>query len=401
MLAFFGISDQPDIAVGWTLSQDDVIRARKLLHEGAKTKPDEIGTIELSQLDLNLAANYLLNRYSKSAVKIELINNVLRFTVTMTLPKNSYGQYVNISFRLAVEKDNNLPELTKFKAGKLLLPAKFAAFIIDKLIKYSSLNEYFILATQPIKIVKIDKQKISITYYSSKESLIHAQNFLTQDSNNPELHIYQQKINDVLLRHDPAWRLSLAELLKPLFELALQRSTLENAIEQNKLVIIAANNYVNNKDNKLIAFTNSKFTSKKNYPTFLYKRIDLAQHFIASAAITSSINGQIAKAVGEEKELNDANGGSGFSFIDLAADKAGTHFGEIATSSPENALKIQKAMSEIKDYTDFMPDPRDLPEHMDKAEFNQRYQSVDSTAYKELSKQIDVRISSTPIYQIH
>ncbi|MFI3179426.1 MAG: hypothetical protein QX188_07715, partial [Methylococcaceae bacterium] len=367
MLAFFGISDQPDIAVGWTLSQDDVIRARKLLHEGAKTKPDEIGTIELSQLDLNLAANYLLNRYSKSAVKIELINNVLRFTVTMTLPKNSYGQYVNISFRLAVEKDNNLPELTKFKAGKLLLPAKFAAFIIDKLIKYSSLNEYFILATQPIKIVKIDKQKISITYYSSKESLIHAQNFLTQDSNNPELHIYQQKINDVLLRHDPAWRLSLAELLKPLFELALQRSNLENAIEQNKLVIIAANNYVNNKDNKLLAFTNSKFTSKKNYPTFLYKRIDLAQHFIASAAITSSINGQIAKAVGEEKELNDANGGSGFSFIDLAADKAGTHFGEIATSSPENALKIQKAMSEIKDYTDFMPDPRDLPEHMDKA----------------------------------
>ena len=99
--------------------------------------------------------------------------------------------------------------------------------------------------------------------------------------------------------------------------------------------------------------------------------------------------------------MNDANGGSGFSFIDLAADKAGTHFGEIATSSPENALKIQKAMSEIKDYTDFMPDPRDLPEHMDKAEFNQRYQSVDSTAYKELSKQIDVRISSTPIYQIH
>lgn len=91
MLAFFGISDQPDIAVGWTLTQDDVIRARKLLHEGAKTKPDEIGTIELSQLDLNLAANYLLNRYSKSAVKIELINNVLRFTVTMTLPKIVMG----------------------------------------------------------------------------------------------------------------------------------------------------------------------------------------------------------------------------------------------------------------------------------------------------------------------
>jgi hypothetical protein len=52
MLVFFGISDRPDIAVGWTLTQDDVVRARKLLHEGAKTKPDEIGTIELGTEDV-------------------------------------------------------------------------------------------------------------------------------------------------------------------------------------------------------------------------------------------------------------------------------------------------------------------------------------------------------------
>ena len=99
---------------------------------------------------------------------------------------------------------------------------------------------------------------------------------------------------------------------------------------------MATNNYVNNKEtNKLLAISNTKELPKKNYPTFLYKRIDLAQHFIASAAITSSINGQIAKAVGEEKELNDANGGSGFSFIDLAADKAGTRITLISCQTPE------------------------------------------------------------------
>ena len=96
--------------------------------------------------------------------------------------------------------------------------------------------------------------------------------------------------------------------------------------------------------------------------------------------------------------MSDAQGGSGFSFIDLAADKAGTRFGERATSSPENARKLQKAMSEIKDYKDFMPDPRDLPEHMDEAEFKNRYQSIESPAYQELSKQIDARIAATPIY---
>ncbi|MDD1640250.1 MAG: hypothetical protein LUQ68_01630 [Methylococcaceae bacterium] len=399
MLVFFGVSNKPDIAVGWTLTREDIARAKKILHEGSKTKPDEIGTIELTQPDLNLAANYLLNRYSESAAKIELKNNALRFIVTMTLPNNKLGQYLNISFRLGNDNDSELPSLTKFKAGKLLLPAKFAAFVIDNIIRYTSLNEYFILATHPIKTVKIDQQKISITYYSSLETLIQARNFLTQSGDNPKLDIYQQKLFEITASHDPEWRLSLADLLKPLFELAYQRSTLENAIEENKIAIMAINDYVNKKETrKFLSSSASKPITEKRYSAFLYKRIDLAQHFIGSAAITASLNGQVAKVAGEEKELSDAKGGSGFSFIDLAADKAGTRFGEMATSSPESARKIQKAMSGIKDYSDFMPDPRDLPEHMDETEFKQRFQSVDSPAYQEISKQIDARITATPIY---
>jgi len=401
LLVLFGVSNQPDIAVGWTLTRDDIARAKKILYEGAKTKPDEISTIELTEADLNLAANYLLNRYRKSAVNIEIKNDVLRFTVTMTLPQNSVGHYLNISFRLANDDHSDLPSLTKFKAGKLLLPAKFAAFVIDNFIHHTSLNDYFILATRPIKTITIDPEKITISYYSSMDTFIQARNFLTQSSDNPNIDIYQQKLDEIIAQHDPAWRLSLAELLKPLFALALQRSTLENAIEENKIAIIAVNNYVNRKETKkFLSFPAAKLTAGKRYPTFLYKRTDLAQHFIGSAAITASVNGQVAKVVGEEKELSDAQGGSGFSFIDLAADKAGTRFGELATSSPENARKLQQAMSAIKDYSDFMPDPTDLPEHMNEAEFKQRYQSVDSDVYQALSKQIDARIAATPIYKL-
>ena len=401
LLVLFGVSDQPDIAVGWTLTRDDIARAKKILYEGAKTKPDEISTIELTEADLNLAANYLLNRYRKSAVNIEIKNDVLRFTVTMTLPKNSLGHYLNISFRLGNDDHSDLPSLTKFKAGELLLPAKFAAFVIDNIIHHTSLNDYFILATRPIKTITIDPEKITISYYSSMDTFIQARNFLTQTNDNPNIAIYQQKLDEIIAQHDPAWRLSLAELLKPLFALALQRSTLENAIEENKIAIIAVNNYVNRKETKkFLSFPAAKLTTEKRYPTFLYKRTDLAQHFIGSAAITASVNGQVAKVVGEEKELSDAQGGSGFSFIDLAADKAGTRFGELATSSPENARKLQKAMSAIKDYSDFMPDPTDLPEHMNEEEFKQRYQSVDSDVYQALSKQIDARIAATPIYKL-
>ena len=399
-LIFFGIGNNPEVQLGWSLSHDDIQRAKKILHEGSKTRPDQIGTIELTQQDLNLAANYLLNRYSDSAAEIELKNNKVRFHVTMTLPENGFGRYVNISFRLGNEHDGELPGITKFKAGKLLLPAKLAAFMIDFIIRHTSLNDYFILATRPIKAVYIDESKLTLVYSSSTDTLIQARNFLISGKNNPVMSIYQQKLIDIVAKHDPEWRLSLAELLQPLFALAHQRSTPETSIEENRMAIMTVNDYVNKQETK--RFFSSpllKFSGGRHYPVFLYKRIDLAQHFIGSAAITASVNGQIAQVVGEEKELSDAQGGSGFSFVDLAADKAGTRFGEMATSSPENARKIQQAMLTIKDYTDFMPDPRDLPENMNEAEFKKRYDSVNSVPFQEISKLIDERIAGAPIYR--
>jgi hypothetical protein len=400
MLVLFGVGDKPDLEVGWSPTREDLVRAKKILHEGSKTKPDAIGIIELTEADLNLAGNYLLNRYSKSAAHVELKNNKMRFAVTMTLPENSIGKYLNISFRLGNAEDSDLPVITKFKAGKLLLPAKLAAFIIDTVIQHSSLNEYFILATRPIKAVKIDTQKIAITYYPNKDTLIQARKFLTHTSDNTAHNVYQQKLAEIVAKHDPAWRLSLAELLRPLFELAYQRSTPETAIEENRIVIATINDYVNKKETKkLLSLPESGGAAGQQYSAFLYKRIDLAQHFIGSAALTASVNKQAAQIAGEEKELSDAQeGGSGFSFIDLAADKAGTRFGEMATSSPENARKMQKAMSEIKDYSDFMPDPRNLPEHMNEADFKQRFESIHSPVYQEISKQIDERILAMPIY---
>jgi hypothetical protein len=398
LVVFFGVSNEPAVQLGWSLGHDDVLRARKILHEGSKTRPDEIGTLELSQADLNLAANYLLNRYSKSAVEISLKPNKLKFIVTATLPANSLGKYLNITFRLGNVDDKPLPTLTKFKAGKLLLPATAAAYLIDYAIRHSALNNYLLLATRQIKAVKIEPEKITLTYFSNLETLLQARQLLDPPGDNAALTIYQDKLAEIVGQHDPKWRLSLAELLKPLFALAYQRSTPATAIEENKHAIIAINNYVNQRETHRFFAIPSAATG--HHATFLYKRVDLAQHFIGSAALTASMSGQVSAVFGEEKELSDAQGGSGFSFVDLAADKAGTHFGEVATSSPENARKIQKAMGEIKDYTDFMPDPTDLPEHMNEAEFKARYVSTSSPAYQRLSQEIDGRITAAPIYKL-
>lgn len=389
MLVFFGISDQPELKPDWAMSQADISRAKKILREGSRTRPDEIGTLELTQADLNLSANYLLNRFSNGRALISLKENKLKFVVAAALPENRLGKYLNITFRLGNENGNQLPTLTKFKAGKLLLPSKVAAFVIETAIKHTPLNEYFLLATDPIKAVTIDDQKITIAYHPNKSTLKTARDILTHNNTDAHANVYQSKLADVIRRHDPDWRLSLAELLQPLFALAYQRSTLETAVEENRIVINTINDYVNN----------SKTTQfSPYYPAFLYKRIDLAQHFIGAAAITASVNSQMAEALGEEKELQDARSGSGFSFVDLTADKAGTRFGELAIATSSSARKLQQAVSTIKDYTDFMPDPRTLPEHMDETAFKKRYGSVDSETYQKVSQQIDALIAATPIY---
>jgi len=401
-IVLFGVGNKPEvIGLGWELTHDDIARAKKILHEGAQIKPDELGTIELTESDLNLAGNYLLNRYWKSAVYIQLKNNKLRFNVTVTLPDNFLGKYLNISFRLGNDSIYELPGITKFKVGKLLLPARLAAWVIQRVIQNTQLREYYILATRPIKSVEIDQEKVTLTYYSSAETLRQARDFLSDSSANPAQAVYQQKLAEIVANHDPEWRLSLAELLQPMFQLALQRSTPDNAIEENRLVIFTVNDYVNKQQiPKLLDVSGAAAAGNPQYSPFMYKRIDLAQHFIGSAALTASVNGQLAKVMGEQKELSDADGGSGFSFIDLAADKAGTRFGEIATSTPENAQRIQKAMSGIRSYSEFMPDPRDLPEKMDVAEFQQRFGSINSEAYRKISKEIDARIAALSIYRL-
>ncbi len=398
----FGVGNKPEvIGLGWDLTHEDIARAKKILYEGAQIKPHELGTIELTENDLNLASNYLLNRYWKSAVYIQLINNKLRFNVTVILPDNPLGKYLNISFRLGKESSHELPGITKFKVGKLLLPARFAAWVIQRVIQNTSLQEYYILATRPIKAVAIDQEKVTITYYSSAETLRQARDFLSDSSANPAQAVYQKKLAEIVANHDPEWRLSLAELLQPMFQLALTRSTPDNAIEENRLVIFSVNDYVNKQEiPRLLAGNGAKPNHKSQYSAFMYKRIDLAQHFIGAAALTATVNSKLAKVMGEQKELSDANGGSGFSFIDLAADKAGTRFGEIATSTPENAQRIQKAMAAIRSYSEFMPDPRDLPEKMDAAEFQARFGAINSEEYRKISNEIDARIAALSIYRM-
>jgi len=74
---------------------------------------------------------------------------------------------------------------------------------------------------------------------------VQAKQFLTHSTDSPALEAYRQRLATLIAGHDPKWRLSLAELLKAVFALAEQRSSLQTAIEENRIAILAVNDYVN------------------------------------------------------------------------------------------------------------------------------------------------------------
>jgi hypothetical protein len=127
--------------------------------------------------------------------------------------------------------------------------------------------------------------------------------------------------------------------------------------------------------------------------------VDTAQHFTTSATLAMAGQRALADMIGLAKELNDTHHGSGFSFVDLAADQAGAFFGRSAVRSPDKARRIQELVSRSPDESQFMPVVDDLPERLSPEEFAKRFENVESPAFQAMKNQIQARILARPVYQ--
>jgi hypothetical protein len=128
-------------------------------------------------------------------------------------------------------------------------------------------------------------------------------------------------------------------------------------------------------------------------------RQDLSLHFLYSAMLQQVGRENIGLKIGEFKEILDsAKGGSGFSFADLAADKAGLVFAEYLTRSNKSALKAQYILANHIDESIFFPFIHDLPEGIRESDFTRVLEGMYSESYNELAANIDQRIAGLKLY---
>jgi hypothetical protein len=128
--------------------------------------------------------------------------------------------------------------------------------------------------------------------------------------------------------------------------------------------------------------------------TTLRGRGDWARHYCLSAALAVVENSLISDAGGLIKEELDAlTHGSGFSFGDLTADRAGVQFTRAATASEPAALAMQARLQAGYAADDFFPPAADLPENLTVEQFRRDYGGVGTQRYRDTISAIETRLN--------
>jgi len=122
-------------------------------------------------------------------------------------------------------------------------------------------------------------------------------------------------------------------------------------------------------------------------------RGDLAKHFFVSAHMTVVMGSQMTRTAGLAKETLDAQaGGTGFSFADMAANRAGILFAErLLRGKISLATVAQKFTTEA-----FLPPIADLDEGLTAAELQEQF---GSKALEAELRRIERRILELPVYR--
>jgi hypothetical protein len=142
-----------------------------------------------------------------------------------------------------------------------------------------------------------------------------------------------------------------------------------------------------------------RFPRKYESGATLRGRNDLCRHFVVSAAITALAGPWLGSVAGLAKEQQDSDGGSGFSFADLAADRAGVRFARRATRSASDARAFQALVGAGCEIADLMPEIDGLPEGLSTAELKSTYGAPGSPEYQAFVGQIDERLDGCRLLQ--
>lgn len=357
--------------------------------------------LELSADEANALITIGRRLYPQVHGRVNIAGDQLLAAVSIPVVNRRY--YINVSTLI---RSSQSPVFIEYvRIGRLQLPGRFALWLAE-----TAGNIYFrgrqaSLVRQAIQQVRVEDNRLVVQYQWPERFEINTLLQLRdqwQPFGDPARiqHYYQ------LLATQPVQgqRESLVIYLELLFREAGKRSTMDkrsSAMEENQSALLALAVFLGGQEFELVlGNVRGSLPARNQLQVTLADRVDLQLHFVFSAAIKTLTNKDIGFLAGEMKELLDTNpGGSGFSFADLMADKAGVRFAEVALASEDSARFLQAYIRNGLTEQQILPDIRDLPEGISYDSFKLDFEHLDSEAYLDMLAFIKQELDALPLYQ--
>ncbi|OKY27083.1 hypothetical protein [Thalassotalea sp. PP2-459] len=385
----------------------------KKLITSAKQQGQQQVRITKDELD-GLAA--LLHRaVPQSAANVTLTPKALNASLSVTLPLPELIKYLNVSIKVLPSERGLMIE--QVNIGHLSLAGHHFITLVrlmsDFFIQPNLVDDMLAI----IKRVSISESFVEFDMYfdtrllarnNDKSLLMRLRDDLSLFGNAKEIAIYYQSIAQYAAKQQS--NASLAGYVREVFSLASQRSNSianTNTTVQNQSAAMALIIYFGADRFELLVgdiidddFDQLVVRNKLRSNATLRGRNDLQKHFVYSMAIQMFSTLGASDAIGEYKEFLDSNrGGSGFSFADLMADRAGTRFAQIVVASENKAKRAQSLLLTITDEA-LLPSIQGLNEGISQTEFEQTYRDINNQDYQQMLKEIDARLETLPLYQL-
>jgi hypothetical protein len=310
------------------------------------------------------------------------------------------GTYLNLSTEI---KAGQGIQLGTMQLGSLHLPGDWVLSLVSQLVDWKLDADIASALIDRVRRVDISSSAVAIRLAPFAD-LLQQLRELPPSALSPQDAEKQQRVRHYLamldkLKMPDSDTVSLHHYLQPLFAEARRQSVGSDAVEENESALLALAIYTGNRHFARFVGIEALPRNGHHVNIVLSDRQDLHLHFVYSVAIKLLSDQGISIAVGEFKELMDrGEGGSGYSFVDLAADMAGIRLAKRALE-PDKAELIQRRLARAEDESVFFPQVLDLPEGMDKQEFARRFEAVDSPAYQQQVDRITSRLNDLPLYQ--
>lgn len=326
-------------------------------------------------------------------------------TINLTYAIQDTGYFVNAS---ALVLPGNSLRIEQVQIGDLTIPGRYLLRFLERTVNSYTDSEIATIALSRVERVTMESGELTLDVgrldaLLTELNVVASNMSVDEESELQRLSAYYLRYlsgREIALSTEPV---SLIEYLREGMARAREQSeTPQDAVLHNKAVILALAVYLgHHRVGTLVGDIqpNADKALKPRRGAVLHNRNDLARHFIISAALELLSEEGMSLAIGEFKELMDrGNGGSGYSFVDLAADMSGNEFAQVATEI-STAVDVQNAMARIQSELEIIPAIEGLPEGLSKQAFIEQYERVDSMAYLKEVKEIKRRINLLPLYQ--